>query len=76
MEFRMSKIEDDLNVLKGDVAALRCDVNTLNIDMAVVKANYATKTDVLEAKHSIVMWIVSAILLAQLLPPVLRKFGL
>lgn len=76
MEFRMSKIEDDLNVLKGDVAALRCDVNILNIDMAVVKANYATKTDVLEAKHSIVMWIVSAILLAQLLPPILRKFGL
>lgn len=76
MEFRMSKIEGDLNVLKGDVAALRCDLNALNIDMAVVKANYATKTDVLEAKHSIVMWIVSAILLAQLLPPVLRKFGL
>jgi hypothetical protein len=76
MEGRMDRMEVDLTALKADVAAMRCDVNTLNIDMAVVKANYATKTDVLEARHSIVMWIVSAILLAQLLPPVLRKFGL
>ena len=69
MEIRMNKME-------ADIAAMKSDLITLNIDMAVVKANYATKTDVLAAKHSIVMWIVSAILLAQLLPPVLRKFGL
>lgn len=38
--------------------------------------HYATKADLTEAKNSIIMWVVSAILLAQLLPPILKKFGL
>jgi hypothetical protein len=37
---------------------------------------YATKADLAEAKNSIVMWVVSAVLLAQLLPAILKKFGL
>lgn len=45
-------------------------------DVAVVKSNYATKADVSEAKNSIIMWVVSAILLAQVLPGLLKKFGL
>jgi hypothetical protein len=48
-------------------------------DIAVLKANsthYATKADVADAKSSIIMWVVSAILLAQLLPAILKKFGL
>ena len=38
--------------------------------------NIATKADVAEAKNSIIMWCVSAVLLAQLLPAILKKFGL
>lgn len=38
--------------------------------------HYATKADLTEAKNSIIMWVVSAILLAQLLPAILKKFGL
>lgn len=38
--------------------------------------HYATKADMTESKNSIIMWVVSAILLAQLLPPILKKFGL
>lgn len=38
--------------------------------------HYATKADLNEAKNSIIMWVVSAILLAQLLPAILKKFGL
>lgn len=38
--------------------------------------HYATKADLTEAKNSIIMWVVSAILLAQVLPGVLKKFGL
>jgi hypothetical protein len=34
------------------------------------------KSSVAEAKNSIIMWVVSAILLAQLLPAMLKKFGL
>jgi len=37
---------------------------------------YATKADLAEAKNSIVTWVVSAVLLAQLLPAILKKFGL
>lgn len=48
----------------------------LERDLAVVKSNYATKSDIAEAKNSIIMWVVSAVLLAQLLPALLKKFGL
>lgn len=37
---------------------------------------YATKSDVSDAKNSIIMWVVSAVLLAQLLPALLKKFGM
>lgn len=49
-----------LAVIKALVAALRGDM----------------KSSVAEAKNSIIMWVVSAILLAQLLPAMLKKFGL
>lgn len=38
--------------------------------------HFATKADLTDAKNSIIMWVVSAILLAQLLPAILKKFGL
>jgi len=43
--------------------------------VAVIKAGYATKADVSEAKQSIILWIVSTLVLAQLLPPLI-KFAL
>ena len=38
--------------------------------------HYATKADLMDAKNSIIMWVVSAVLLAQLLPALLKKLGL
>lgn len=69
MEARIGKLES-----LGDKIVER--LSTLERDVAVIKSNYATKADISNAKNSIVMWVVSAILLAQLLPALLKKFGM
>ena len=69
MEARVAKLE-----VIAEKTAER--LTTLERDVAVIKSNYSTKADVAEAKNSVIMWVVSAILLAQLLPAILKKFGL
>lgn len=63
---RLGAIEKDLAVIRGDLASFKQEAFRA----------FATKADVAEAKNSIIMWVVSAILLAQLLPAMLKKFGL
>jgi hypothetical protein len=69
MEARIGKFE-----ALADKAVER--LGALERDVAVIKSNYATRSDISDAKTSIVMWVVSAILLAQLLPALLKKFGI
>lgn len=69
MEARVAKLEALAEKTSERLSAIEKDV-------AVIKSNYATKADIAEAKNSVIMWVVSAILLAQLLPPILKKFGL
>lgn len=69
MEARVAKLETLAEKTSERLTAIEKDV-------AVIKSNYATKADIAEAKNSVIMWVVSAILLAQLLPAILKKFGL
>lgn len=69
-------MEKRIEKLEADMAALRLDVG-------IIKANGATKSDIAEAKaavseakSTIIMWVVTAIFLAQILPPLLKKFGI
>jgi ABC-type metal ion transport system substrate-binding protein len=62
--------------LEKQVAELNKRMNDFELDLAVIKSNYATKADVLEAKNSTIIWTVSAVFLAQLLPLLLKKLGM
>jgi hypothetical protein len=80
MEARISRLESVAEKTDARLHAIEKDV-------AVIKSSHATREDVAalrgdmkssvaEAKNSIIMWVVSAILLAQLLPALLKRFGL
>ncbi|NHQ90487.1 hypothetical protein [Janthinobacterium lividum] len=48
-------LKTDVTVLKTDVGALKTDVSGLKLDLAVVRSNYATKSDVAEAKSAVIL---------------------
>jgi hypothetical protein len=62
--------------MENRIQKLETELATIKTDVAVSKSNYVTKADVAEAKNTIIIWVVSAFLLAQLLPVLLKKFGL
>jgi X-X-X-Leu-X-X-Gly heptad repeat protein len=69
----------DLNKRVAELAQGLADLNkrlfAVEQDLAIIKATYATKADVLAAKNSVIMWVVSAVLFAQVLPLLLNKLG-
>jgi outer membrane murein-binding lipoprotein Lpp len=67
--------EERLNKLGAQVEELNARMFAVEKDLGVIKSNYATKADVLEAKNSVIMWVISAVFLAQLLPLLLKKLG-
>lgn len=77
MEARVSKLEDFAQDTRDRL--VRIEMRLENIDGRMnnqMATKDGVKADVAEAKSSIIMWVVSAILLAQLLPSILKKFGL
>jgi hypothetical protein len=82
LEDRVTKLGTQVMGLDDRVAKVGTHVEELNIrmfavekDLAVIKSNYATTADVVEAKNSVIMWVVSAILLAPVLPLLVKHLG-
>jgi hypothetical protein len=73
MEARVGAIENVMSAVKTDLAVIKSNYAT-KADIAEMKAD--AKTGISEAKYSIIMWVVSVFLLAQVLPAILKKFGL
>jgi hypothetical protein len=70
--------DDDMN---ARITALEKDVSAIKVDVAVIKANGATKSDIADtkatisdAKTSIILWVAGVVILAQVLPAVLKLF--
>jgi hypothetical protein len=75
LEDRVIKLGTEVVKLGTDVEGLTARMYAVEKDLAVIKSNYATKTDVVEAKNSVIMWVVSAIFLAQVLPALIKQLG-
>lgn len=69
MDARVAKLDERLGGIENRLIRIEAKQDEFT-------RHYATKADLTEAKNSIIMWVVSAIFLAQLLPTVLKKFGL
>ena len=62
--------------MREDTETAFSKLNKIERDIAVIKSNYSTKADLELSKNSVIMWVVSAILLAQLLPAIMKKLGM
>lgn len=76
MEARVVKLEALAEKTGERLNAVDLRLSKIDAKLEEFTKHYATKADLTEAKNSIIMWVVSAILLAQLLPPLLKKFGI
>ena len=62
--------------MEAGVEKLEDRLAAIELDLGILKATSATKSDLAEAKTTIILWVVSAVILAQILPGLLKKFGL
>lgn len=60
--------------IEARLEKLEADLTAIKLDVGILKANSATKADLVEAKSSIILWVVGAIFVAQLLPSLLKLF--
>lgn len=58
----VADLKVDVAGLKTDVGVIKTDVGGLKLDLAVVRSNYATKSDVAEAKSAVILSCVGTII--------------
>ncbi|KGH31440.1 hypothetical protein P353_05530 [Comamonas testosteroni] len=76
MEQRVAKLEALAEKSGERLTAIETRLTRIEAKQDEFSKYFATKSDVTDAKNSIIMWVVSAVLLAQVLPAILKKFGL
>lgn len=76
MEARVAKLENIAEKTGERLNSIEKNILVITEKLNSITTHYATKSDLSDAKNSIIMWVVSAIFLAQLLPAILKKFGL
>jgi archaellum component FlaC len=69
-------VKNDLVRVKDDVTAIKFDLGMTKADVASIKAGYSTKSDVLEVKVSLIMWVISIFAVIQVLPQIFRALGI
>ncbi|WFR81600.1 hypothetical protein P9875_10715 [Janthinobacterium rivuli] len=55
MDEQVNALAKDMAGVKADIAVLKTDVGNLKLDLAVVRSNYATTSDVAEAKSAVIL---------------------
>lgn len=69
MEARVAALEKDMKDVRERVIKIEAKIDNL-------PSMFASKSDLAEAKTSIILWVVSAVFLVQFIPGFLRKLGL
>lgn len=66
----------DAGRMEKRIEKLESRLAAIALDVGIIKATGATKVDLAKAKTTIIFWVMTAVVLAQILPGLLKKFGL
>lgn len=73
----------DDGLMEKRIEKLEIEIAAIKLDVEIIKATCATKSDLAELKASlaevkttIVLWVFTTVVLGQILPGLLKKFGL
>ena len=58
----VSGVKLDISSLKSDVSVLKSEVSALKLDTALIRGNYATRSDVSEAKSAVILSCVGSMI--------------